>query len=71
MESLTAQEKVHNPSSRRTYMVKDVAEILGISLNTAYEFIKENNFRVVRIGTSIRIAKESFDKWLKDNEMMV
>jgi len=31
MESLTSQEKVHKPCGRQTYMVKDVAEILGIS----------------------------------------
>jgi excisionase family DNA binding protein len=69
MESLTSQVKAHEPVGRQTYLVKDVSEILGISLNAAYNFVKEGNFRVVRIGTSIRIAKESFDKWLKDNEM--
>ncbi|WP_330652054.1 helix-turn-helix domain-containing protein [[Clostridium] symbiosum] len=51
------------------YEVKDIQNLLGIGRNTAYEFIrqayKENGpFRVIKIGDSYRIPKESFDRWI-------
>lgn len=51
------------------YEVKDIQNLLGIGRNTAYEFIrqayKENgSFRVIKIGDSYRIPKESFDRWI-------
>jgi len=51
-------------SSKRTYRVPEIAEILGISLASAYRLIKEEHFRIVRIGSTIRVSKQSFDKWL-------
>lgn len=52
-----------NPD-KRTYTVLEVAEILNIGKNKAYTLIKDANFKVVRIGNSIRISKKSFDDWL-------
>ena len=49
---------------KRTYTVLEVAEILNIGKNKAYTLIKDANFKVVRIGNSIRISKKSFDDWL-------
>lgn len=51
-------------NSKRTYTVLEVAEILNIGKNKAYLLIKNANFKVVRIGNSIRISKKSFDDWL-------
>jgi excisionase family DNA binding protein len=52
-------------SVQRTYNAKEVAEILGVSLRTAYNLCETTNeFKVLRMGKRcLRIHKESFDKW--------
>ncbi len=55
-------------TNKRTYTVIEIAKILGIGKNKAYTLIKDANFKVVKIGNSIRISKKSFDDWL-DNSM--
>ena len=42
----------------------EIADILSIGRSAAYKFVKENHFKVVKIGASIRISKFSFDEWL-------
>lgn len=54
---------------RRTYTVLDIAQLLGISRSAAYELVKEQVFKSVRVGTSIRVSKKSFDKWLDEQEL--
>ena len=49
---------------KRAYTITELQDILGISRVTAYEFVKKNLFHSVRIGSSIRISKCSFDAWL-------
>lgn len=49
---------------QRTYKVEDIASILGIGKTSAYNLVKEGHFKVVRIGTAIRISRKSFDEWL-------
>jgi len=49
---------------KRTYTVREVAELLGISNTAAYSLVKKQAFKTVRIGTAIRISKASFDEWL-------
>ena len=53
---------------KRTYTVDEIQDILGISRTSAYNLVKKNAFRSVRIGGSIRISKKSFDEWL-DQQM--
>lgn len=49
---------------RKTYSVSEMAKILGISNRSAYNLCKHtSDFRVLRLGRSVRIHKESFDKW--------
>lgn len=52
-------------SVQRTYTAKEVAEILGVSLRTAYNLCETTkDFKVLRMGRRcLRIHKESFDKW--------
>ena len=64
MNSIPDNERKGNKLSQRTYRVCDIAEILGISNASAYRLIKEGHFNTVRIGTSIRISRQSFDEWL-------
>lgn len=49
---------------KRTYTVDEIAEILGIGRTSAYRIVHSGGFNVVRVGTAIRISKESFDAWL-------
>ena len=53
--------------NKRTYTVVEVAKILDIGKNKAYTLIKDANFKVVRIGNSIRVSKKSFDDWLDNS----
>ena len=42
----------------------DVAEILGISRNTAYEVIHSKGFPAFRVGKQYRVSRERFLTWL-------
>ena len=42
------------------YRVEEIAQLLAISPRAAYT---TKDFRVLRIGTSIRVKKQSFDNW--------
>jgi len=53
---------------QRTYRVEDIADILDIGRTSAYNLVKEGHFKVVRIGTAIRISRKSFDEWLDKQE---
>ncbi|MFT9056007.1 MAG: helix-turn-helix domain-containing protein [Ethanoligenens sp.] len=54
---------------RRTYRVEDIASILGIGRSSAYHLVKQGCFKTVRIGTSIRVSKKSFDEWLDSQNL--
>ena len=44
--------------------VEQVAEILEINRNTAYELTRSADFPAIRIGKSIRVPKQGFIDWL-------
>lgn len=55
----------------KVYTVNDIQKILGIGRTAAYDYIKKvekekKPFRVIKIGASYRIPKESFDKWINE-----
>lgn len=52
--------------NKKTYTVAEIANMLGIGRTSAYNLVKENHFKVVKIGASIRISKKSFDDWLNN-----
>lgn len=54
---------------RRTYTVDEIAEILDIGRTSAYKLVKQNLFKSVRIGTTIRISKKSFEAWMAKLDM--
>lgn len=56
-------------AAKRVYTVKEISEILGISRSAAYELVKKDEFKSVRIGATIRISKSSFDAWLDSREI--
>ena len=43
---------------KRTYTVKEVGEILGVSRYAVYHLLEKEEFR------SIKVNKKSFDDWL-------
>ena len=40
----------------RTYTVEQIAAMLNIGRTTAYQLVKQEKFRIVRIGNAIRVA---------------
>jgi len=47
-----------------TYTAEQIAIILGISVRKAYLLCEDTaDFKVIRLGRSLRVHKESFDKW--------
>ena len=53
---------------KRTYSVDEVQNMLGICRRKAYELCNSGLFRIVRIGRTIRVSKNSFDEWLDNIE---
>jgi excisionase family DNA binding protein len=51
--------------NKRTYTVKEVGEILGVSRYAVYNLLKKEEFRYIKVnGGKYRISKKSFDDWL-------
>ena len=42
----------------------DIAAVLGISRNTAYELLHSTSFPAVRVGKQFRVTRERFLIWL-------
>ena len=57
---------IDNPKTTKlVYTVEEIARMLAISLRSAYNLCNSTTeFRVLRVGGSIRIPKDSFDAWL-------
>ena len=70
MEMVTRTNAVKSPTNspkaqKLVYTVKEVAQMLAISLRSAYNLCNSTTeFRVLRVGGSIRVPKDSFDAWL-------
>ena len=46
------------------YRVEEIAQLLAISPRAAYNLCNTTkDFKVIRLGTSIRVSKQSFDDW--------
>ena len=54
--------------TKRTYTVEEIAKLLSIGKTNAYALVKEGHFKIVRIGSAIRISRQSFDEWLDRQE---
>jgi len=48
--------------------VSDIQVLLGIGRRQAYELVNSGQFRVIRIGKSIRISRDVFFKWMNDTD---
>ena len=71
MEVVTQTNAVKSPTdslkaTTLVYTVEEIAQMLSISLSSAYNLCNSTTeFRVLRVGGSIRIPKDSFDAWLR------
>ena len=71
MEVVTQTNAVKSPTdspktTKLVYTVEEIARMLAISLRSAYNLCSSTTeFRVLRVGGSIRIPKDSFDAWLR------
>ncbi len=45
----------------------DVAKMLGISRNKAYELFRRSDFPVLKLGKLLKVSKEALDEWIKKN----
>lgn len=41
-----------------------VAQVLGVSISSAYELMHEDGFPALRIGSRIVVPKEKFRRWV-------
>ena len=70
MEVVTRTNAVKSPTdslkaTTLVYTVEEIAQMLSISLRSAYNLCNSTTeFRVLRVGGSIRIPKDSFNAWL-------
>ena len=46
---------------------KMVAQVLGVSISTAYEVMHEPGFPVLRVGSRMVVPKEQFIQWVMEN----
>ena len=44
---------------------KNVAELLGVSISSAYELMQEPGFPVLKIGSRKVVPKEKFRAWVE------
>ena len=71
MEVVTQTNAVKSPTdslkaTTLVYTVEEIAQMLAISLRSAYNLCNSTTeFRVLRVGGSIRIPKDGFDAWLR------
>ena len=52
------------PVQRRTYTVHEVATILGIGRNTAYEVCRNGDIPTIRVGGRILIPRDAIEDLL-------
>ena len=70
MEVVTQTNAVKSPTdslkaTTLVYTVEEISQMLSISLRSAYNLCNSTTeFRVLRVGGSIRVPKDSFDAWL-------
>lgn len=58
------ENSTFHPVQRKAYTVSEIQEMLGIGRNSAYKLIHSGVFSLLKIGTSIRVSKSSFDSWV-------
>lgn len=58
---------------QQVYLASDIQKALGLGKTKTYDFLNQvysqqgqnPPFRVIKVGTAVRVHKQSFDDWLK------
>ena len=45
---------------------KTVAQVLGVSISTAYEVMHDPGFPTLRVGSRMVVPKEKFIRWVEE-----
>lgn len=62
---MNAQNRCHSVDDLPLVLrVEDLAVVLGISRNSAYRLIRENQVRSIRVGSAIRIPRSAIIEFL-------
>ncbi len=57
----------HVETEKMTYSISEAAKMLGCSKNMMYRCVNKGLIPgTFRLGGSLKIAKQPFDKWLQD-----
>ncbi len=65
-----ADKRVTNPDDLSMVLgPRDIAEVLGISRNTAYELIHSEGFPAFQVGKQYRVSKQKFLAWLDEADV--
>lgn len=68
MEDLTQRIEEHKKNlNRRTYTIKELAEVLGVSENKARQLTHAKDFPVLVIGVRRLTIISRLDQWLEEN----
>jgi excisionase family DNA binding protein len=51
--------------------VKDIAKMLNVSNSFVYNLISSKQINFYKIGNSVRIREESFNKYLEENKVNI
>lgn len=45
--------------------VKDIADMLGLSILTIYEYIKRGEVQAIKLGRNYRVERKEFERFIK------
>lgn len=65
IEKINRERMQENSAVKKSYTVEEVQKIIGKSRTAVYNLLKKNLFPVEYIDRYIRIPKQPFDEWLK------
>lgn len=68
MENLEAQKIVIQYDELPLVLTPmDIARVLGVSRNTAYEIVHSKGFPAFKIGKQYRIKRDKFFQWMDES----
>jgi excisionase family DNA binding protein len=57
-----------NPISRQTYTLEEVAKLLGVGINQAYDAARRGQIPVLKIGRRLLVPRAALDRMLNGGE---
>lgn len=60
-----SEQPTNEKDLRRTYKVEELAPILGIGRNSAYELVRSGQIRSFRVGRTFRVPKDAVEEFLR------